>query len=105
MNRSGDRRWAIGQRACGLSHLSRTTVHCSRTSYHASRTTHHAPRITHHLLAFTLVELLVVVALIGLLAALLFPALGKGKSSASRIKCLSNLRQLSLAAQMYWDEN
>src|SRR5947199_7005214 len=55
--------------------------------------------------AFTMVELLVVVASIAILAALLLPMLIKGKTSARQIKCLSNLRQLELAAQMYWDEN
>jgi prepilin-type processing-associated H-X9-DG protein len=51
------------------------------------------------------VELLAVVAVIGLLAALLLPALAGGKHAAQRIKCASNLRQLGLAAQMYLDEN
>jgi prepilin-type N-terminal cleavage/methylation domain-containing protein/prepilin-type processing-associated H-X9-DG protein len=54
---------------------------------------------------FTLLELLVVVSLIGVLAALLLPALARSKSSAQRVKCVSNLRQLGLAAQMYWDDN
>lgn len=55
--------------------------------------------------AFTLIELLVVVALIGILAAVLLPALGRGHSTARRVQCLSNLRQLGLAAQLYWDDN
>ncbi|HYT59542.1 MAG TPA: prepilin-type N-terminal cleavage/methylation domain-containing protein [Haliangiales bacterium] len=55
--------------------------------------------------AFTLVELLVVIAIIATLAALLFPGLSRSKASAQRVKCFSNLRQLGLAAQMYWDEN
>ena len=55
--------------------------------------------------AFTLVELLAVVAIVAVLAALLLPALIKSASSAQRIECGSNLRQLGLAAQMYWDDN
>jgi prepilin-type processing-associated H-X9-DG protein len=55
--------------------------------------------------AFSLVELLVVITVIGLLGALLLPALVRSKMSARRVECLSNLRQLGLATQMYWDEN
>ncbi len=54
---------------------------------------------------FTLLELLVVLAILAVLAALLLPALGRGKTSAQRLKCLGNLRQLGLAARMYWDDN
>jgi prepilin-type N-terminal cleavage/methylation domain-containing protein/prepilin-type processing-associated H-X9-DG protein len=55
--------------------------------------------------AFTLIELLVVVAIIGILAALMLPALARSKGPAQRVKCASNLRQLGLATQLYWDDN
>jgi prepilin-type processing-associated H-X9-DG protein/prepilin-type N-terminal cleavage/methylation domain-containing protein len=54
--------------------------------------------------AFTLVELLVVIALLAVLAAILLPTLGQAKLSARRITCVNNLRQLGLASQMYWDD-
>lgn len=55
--------------------------------------------------AFTLLELLVVIALVALLASLLLPVLGRSRTSAQRAQCVGNLHQLGLAAQMYWDDN
>src|SRR5262245_37679801 len=52
-------------------------------------------------LAFTLVELLVVIAIIALLAALLFPVFAAARARARRTTCISNLRQLGMALQMY----
>jgi prepilin-type N-terminal cleavage/methylation domain-containing protein/prepilin-type processing-associated H-X9-DG protein len=55
--------------------------------------------------AFTLVELLVVMAVLGLLAALLMPAFGRANESARATVCLSNLRQVGLALQIYVQDN
>jgi prepilin-type N-terminal cleavage/methylation domain-containing protein len=55
--------------------------------------------------AFTLIELLVVIAIIGILAGMLLPVLARAKETGRRISCLNNLKQLSLAAQLFVDDN
>src|SRR6266702_8935525 len=55
--------------------------------------------------AFTLVELLVTIAIIGILAALLLTALSSVKLKAQRIHCLSNVKQLALGSFMYASEH
>ena len=56
-------------------------------------------------LGFTLVELLVVIALIAILAALLLPALSRARARAQGYQCLNNTRQLVLAWQLYSDDH
>jgi prepilin-type N-terminal cleavage/methylation domain-containing protein/prepilin-type processing-associated H-X9-DG protein len=55
--------------------------------------------------AFTLVELLVTIAVIALLAALLMPALGRSKESGRVAVCQSNLHQIGIALQLYVGDN
>lgn len=55
--------------------------------------------------AFTLVELLITIAIIALLAALLLPTLASGKSKARQTECAGNLHQWGLAYRMYADDN
>jgi prepilin-type N-terminal cleavage/methylation domain-containing protein len=54
--------------------------------------------------AFTVLELLAVVAIIGILAALLVPALSQAKEKGRRTACLNNLRQINFAIHLYADD-
>jgi len=55
--------------------------------------------------AFTLLELLVVLAIIGVLASLLLPAVARAKTKAHNAICVNNLRQLGIAARLYSEDN
>ena len=54
---------------------------------------------------FTLLELLVVIAVVGILTALLLPALTRAKGTSKRMTCLNNLKQINYALRMYADDS
>src|SRR5258708_5037884 len=56
-------------------------------------------------LGFTLVELLVVIAVISIIAALVLPVMGRAKGAANKTACINHLRQINVAVLMYADDH
>ncbi|AKC83511.1 hypothetical protein IMCC26134_13330 [Verrucomicrobia bacterium IMCC26134] len=54
---------------------------------------------------FTLIELLTVIAIIGILAAIIIPTVGKVRESAKKAQCVSNLKQIGMTIGLYLNEN
>jgi competence protein ComGC len=63
------------------------------------------PTPIHKSVAFTLFELLVLLMIVAILAALLLPALAKAKEKATRISCLNNLKQIGVAYRIWGNDN
>jgi type II secretory pathway pseudopilin PulG len=55
--------------------------------------------------AFSLPELLVIAAIIGIVASLLLPSAARARQAAGTARCIGNLRQMGIASQLYWDDH
>lgn len=65
----------------------------------------HHPILRHPIGAFTLIELVTLIAIIAILVSLLLPSLGRSKAKARDAACVNNLRQLGIATRVYADDH
>lgn len=73
-----------------------------KKNFNLGRSTH---AVSHRFRGFTLLELLIVIAILVLLAALLLPAFARSREDGRRSTCMSNLQQIALAVQQYAKDN
>lgn len=90
---------------CGR--LSRDAADCTEllSSWRLMKMQNPKSEIHNRRAGFTLVELLVVIAVIAILAGLLLPALAAGKRKAQSIRCVSNLRQIGMTVRIHADDH
>jgi prepilin-type N-terminal cleavage/methylation domain-containing protein len=92
--------------ACGhvgaLARVGKEGGRPARRAVHPKLTTEEVGTVIWRRKGFTLIELLVVIAIIGILAAMLFPVFARARESARKIQCLSNVKNIALAFQMYF---
>jgi prepilin-type N-terminal cleavage/methylation domain-containing protein/prepilin-type processing-associated H-X9-DG protein len=107
MSNGTQQRSRFGLNVPGAEGLKTSSAHRVRVGTKRQRSVFFSPRCGEGYAhaGFSLIELLLVVSILGILAALLSPTLSRGKLLARRIECSGNLRQLGMATQMYWDDN
>ena len=89
-----------------LNPLNRYLVVPARRRVYTGMNTHSLNyRFPHGKRAFTLVELLVVIAIIAVLISILLPVIGRAREQARGVQCMSNMRQLGIAALLYSHDN